>query len=459
MGKVSTLPLLTSIAFCLLFSVSLAPMILEVESRTTENNLSKGQEVHKSIEESRNQILQQSTKYLSFDDGKTGLLQEPLGGWMSRVPMPTKRAGLAIGVVNNKIYAIGGEDPFGDLSTNEEYDPTTNIWKSNASMPTARRYAAIGVVNNRIYVIGGANQGNILSTNEEYDPNTDTWTTKAPMPNARYLLAIGVVNNKIYAIGGMSSSGFLNVNEGYDPATDTWTTNAPMPTSRTSFTIGVGNNKIYAIGGNSAIGTGSINEEYDPVTDTWTTKAPMPTPRQMLSSGVVNDKIYVIGGEWFGDTNVNEEYDPTADVWEIKTPMPLARRLLSTGVVNDRIYAIGGYSQINGQLLTVEEYNPCPPDLTISDVAPTVVYVNTTMQFDIVIQNVGFGNASAKYLNASFSMDSIPIGGSANQNLNVLVGDSLTASANWLSPKTIGFHVLSVSFYTDIGGGTPVDLR
>jgi predicted Zn-dependent protease len=58
--------------------------------------------------------------------------------------MPTAREGLAVGVVNNKIYAIGG---WGGsyLSTVEEYDPATNTWTTKASMPTGREYLAVGV--------------------------------------------------------------------------------------------------------------------------------------------------------------------------------------------------------------------------------------------------------------------------------------------------------------------------
>jgi len=45
--------------------------------------------------------------------------------WATKTSMPTARYGLAIGVVNNKIYAIGGYNG-AYLSTNEEYDPATN---------------------------------------------------------------------------------------------------------------------------------------------------------------------------------------------------------------------------------------------------------------------------------------------------------------------------------------------
>ncbi len=90
-------------------------------------------------------------------------------------------------------------------------------WTTKASMLTARSGLAIGVVNNKVYAIGGYN-GSYLPTNEEYDPATNSWTTKASMLTARSGLAIGVVNNRVYAIGGTSGSNYLPMNEEYTPS-------------------------------------------------------------------------------------------------------------------------------------------------------------------------------------------------------------------------------------------------
>jgi N-acetylneuraminic acid mutarotase len=76
--------------------------------------------------------------------------------------------------VNGKIYAIGGyNDSSGCLSTVEEYDPATDTWTTKTPMPTTRAGLAIGVVNNKIYAIGGHGGGSLLSTVEEYDPKYD----------------------------------------------------------------------------------------------------------------------------------------------------------------------------------------------------------------------------------------------------------------------------------------------
>src|SRR5262249_58819904 len=82
--------------------------------------------------------------------------------------------------------------PHRSVGTVEEYDPATNTWRARSPMPTARNHAAIGVVNNKIYVIGGrvgaAFIGVASNTDvgEEYDPATHQWgAVPARVPPAR----------------------------------------------------------------------------------------------------------------------------------------------------------------------------------------------------------------------------------------------------------------------------------
>jgi N-acetylneuraminic acid mutarotase len=55
----------------------------------------------------------------------------------------------------------------------------------------------VGVVDNKIYVLGGYDEEwKVLRVNEVYDPATNTWTTKAPIPTSRADFAIAVYQNK-----------------------------------------------------------------------------------------------------------------------------------------------------------------------------------------------------------------------------------------------------------------------
>ena len=126
--------------------------------------------------------------------------------WKSLPPLPGKRGSAVAAEVGGKIYVIGGatttegsKDPFFAffgpsqvLGTNDVYDPATNKWESRKPMSVPRNHAFGGVVNGKIYVIGGrTGHGFILSaTNtdvvEEYNPINDSWSVpKERMPTAR----------------------------------------------------------------------------------------------------------------------------------------------------------------------------------------------------------------------------------------------------------------------------------
>jgi hypothetical protein len=104
---------------------------VHLETKPQELGNTEKSEIHKFIEQNEALILQQGSGYITFENDNPRLYRSPpMGGWASRAPMPTPRISLAIGVVNNKIYAIGGhgwEVP-DCLNVTEEYDPITNTW-------------------------------------------------------------------------------------------------------------------------------------------------------------------------------------------------------------------------------------------------------------------------------------------------------------------------------------------
>jgi N-acetylneuraminic acid mutarotase len=137
------------------------------------------------------------------------------------------RWGLSAGVMNDKIYAIGGgegwngADALNVLSVVEEYDPATDTWGKKSDMPNPRAWMANNspTIGGKIYVIGGWQNhiGEGMAIMEAYDPVTDTWTRLSDMPTARGTLGVCKVNSKIYAIGGSNWGTMLSTVEEYDP--------------------------------------------------------------------------------------------------------------------------------------------------------------------------------------------------------------------------------------------------
>jgi N-acetylneuraminic acid mutarotase len=276
--------------------------------------------------------------------------------WDSKQNMSIAREMLASGVINNKIYVVGGYNGV-ILDINEEYDPITDSWMTKAPMSVARAGLATAVTNGKLYALGGF--GDIENyaefVNEEYNPVTNSWQRKALMPTGRSSFAAAAVDGKIYAIGGIDSAFFTNANEMYDPINNTWETKSNFGGYRYYISAAVVENKIYVIGGFGF--HDEDNEMYDPTSDTWETKKSMITGRHNLSLAVVNNKIYSMGGGFFDREYINEQYNPTTDTWVNKKQMLTPRESATASVFNNKVYVIGG-SNSTGRLSVNEEYNP-----------------------------------------------------------------------------------------------------
>jgi len=195
--------------------------------------------------------------------------------WKALAPVPTKRGSPVAATVNGKIYVIGGASthpgskeigvlpvrPHRSVDTNEVYDPATNTWQTRSTMPTARNHAAIGVVNNKIYVIGGrvgaafmlvpASTTDIV---EEYDPAADQWgALKRSMPTPRSAVSWGTYKGRIYVAGGEMRNanlwGAFRSVEAYDPATNSWSILPPIPIPRHGHAGDILGNRLHIVSG------------------------------------------------------------------------------------------------------------------------------------------------------------------------------------------------------------------
>src|SRR5256885_11042583 len=87
--------------------------------------------------------------------------------WKALAPVPTRRGSPVAVTAGDRLYVIGGATPgpkdtavplpglHWSLGTVEAYDPATNTWHQRSAMPTPRNHATAGLVNGKIYVIGG----------------------------------------------------------------------------------------------------------------------------------------------------------------------------------------------------------------------------------------------------------------------------------------------------------------
>lgn len=194
--------------------------------------------------------------------------------WTALAPMPHKRGSAIAAEVDGKIYVIGGAIPepgSGEISirpnrparsvgTNEMYDPATNTWTERSSMPTPRNHAFSGVVNGKIYVLGGRISSPFITVAsdidvvEEYDPVKNIWgAAKAPMPTPRSGGASATYDGKIYTAGGeletRTMTPAFRAFEVYDPATNAWTILPSLPIPRHGVAGAFLGNKLHFVSG------------------------------------------------------------------------------------------------------------------------------------------------------------------------------------------------------------------
>ena len=125
--------------------------------------------------------------------------------WVRKQDMSRHRMAYGIGVVAGKIYAIGGTvaiQPGAPWRVDlvEVYDPATDTWSKRADMPTRRRAVKAAVIQDTLYAIGGdgwppdGQGGPALATIEAYHPKTNRWRKKPDMPNLRWIFSTVVVD-------------------------------------------------------------------------------------------------------------------------------------------------------------------------------------------------------------------------------------------------------------------------
>ncbi len=208
------------------------------------------------------------TRAISGEGGSTNTWEfDPVAdSYKALAPLPIKRCSEIAEEVGGKVYVIGGLEPLENgigtrvTGRNEMYDPATNTWTERSPMPTARNHAFSGMVNGKIYVIGGRiGAGNIPATTnidvvEEYDPATNLWgVVKDRMPTPRSGGGAATYNGKIYVGGGELQNRQLaaafRALEAYDPASNTWDVLPSMPSARHGNAMGFLGNKLHVVSG------------------------------------------------------------------------------------------------------------------------------------------------------------------------------------------------------------------
>lgn len=203
--------------------------------------------------------------------------------------------GCSIGAVDGCIYALGGFSKASAMKSVWRYDPVKNCWTEVSPMSVGRAYSKTGILNGKLYVVGGVTRGrgglNPLQSAEVFDPHTGTWSPLPNMPFAKaQVLPTAFLADllKPIATGMTSYRGRLYVpqslycwpffvdvgGEVYDPDIDSWLDMPvgmgdgwPARQAGTKLSVTV-NNDLYALDPSSSLDSAKI-KVYDEEGDTW----------------------------------------------------------------------------------------------------------------------------------------------------------------------------------------------
>ncbi|KAG7245016.1 hypothetical protein INR49_023582 [Caranx melampygus] len=148
--------------------------------------------------------------------------------WQVKTSMLMARCSHGSVEANGLIYVCGGtvgNNLSGRVLNNcEVYDPNTQQWRELCGMREARKNHGLVVVNNRIYAVGGQGALGGLDSVEYYDIASNEWRAASPMPWRGVTVKCAAVGDVIYVLAGFQGVGRLGHVLEYHTDTDRWVT-------------------------------------------------------------------------------------------------------------------------------------------------------------------------------------------------------------------------------------------
>ncbi len=260
--------------------------------------------------------------------------------WQTLAAMPNARNHLAGAALGGKLYAIGGQHLYNEVSGNDDevdvYDPAADAWSEVESLPAARGHVSAAVLDGRIIVFGGTLTGNQRSADvTAYDSAKDVWLKLPSLPEARKSPVVAAVGDTLIVTTG-EGVGWASSTTWIGKLSGTWELGAPAPVALGEVAGGIVGRVLYLVG------EGATNTlAYDLSRGTWSTFAARPFVADHHAAEVVGGKLYLLGGMGTAAGKV-QIYDPVANSWSLGANMPFAAGSSSSAVIGGKIYVAGG---------------------------------------------------------------------------------------------------------------------
>ncbi|WP_339748232.1 kelch repeat-containing protein [uncultured Maricaulis sp.] len=273
------------------------------------------------------------------------------GHWESAARLDVARAGLAVTVLDGRLYAAGGAGLTAPRAEFEVFDPEIDRWMPETSLPRGLERFGMAAINGRIYAAGGyaAGELGVEPTALMWSWSTEgrIWQSEIAMPGPKADFAMLAVDDRLYAIGGTRDDNSIYV---FDPEGLSWET-LEIPddvTRRGSAVVGL-DGRIYVIGGSLRGELSAQVDIYDLATNAWSRGPDLPGASTGIAAVVHNSRIHVLGGTGVeGEQRLtlrrHASWQPGETAWRSEADLPTPRTAADAAVLNGSIYLIGGGS-------------------------------------------------------------------------------------------------------------------
>ena len=268
--------------------------------------------------------------------------------WIEKSSMPSARSELTTLVHDEKIYVLGGIGKDKALSSFEVYDAVEDKWTILASLPIPNHHGSLGIVNDKIYLIGGFVDLTWRHANGiiyQYDIQTNIWKEYDSLNRLRVAHTSESFGEKIFIFGG----------HGYKPSHVLYylpedkkmkelETRMPSPADHIASIINKDGTFII-FGGRFRDGNLKKIRIYNLEKNQWLANNGLPYAASGHIAELLNNKIHVIGGEDLQKniTFKNHWYfDLENNVWNESLDLPYGLHGMGAGVVDNSLYIFGG---------------------------------------------------------------------------------------------------------------------
>uniref|UniRef100_A0A8C4QB71 Kelch-like family member 26 n=1 Tax=Eptatretus burgeri TaxID=7764 RepID=A0A8C4QB71_EPTBU len=252
-----------------------------------------------------------------------------------------------IAILDNFVFVVGGQhvqfrSGEGAVNTCFRYNPHLNQWLRLAPMQDCRIQFHLAVHAGHLYAIGGRNHFGSLSSVERYSPRLNHWAYVGSLPRRTWGHAGAALEGRLYVAGGYGvTDQDKRALQCYEPEADTWELRAAMNESHVLHAMVSARGRVYVLGGRMDQRDRCFDvlavEYYNPTSDQWTLVSPMRTGQSEAGYALLDQRIFIIGGyNWHLNdvTSIVQVYNLDTDEWERDLLFPKALAGVGCAAVN-----------------------------------------------------------------------------------------------------------------------------